>query len=267
MNDLARELAPISDAAWGAVEAEAKRTLVTYLAARKLVDFDGPKGWPFSSVSTGRARRLERSPGEGVAARLRVVQPLVELRAAFELDREELEAVDRGAENPELGPLVDAARKIALAEDRVAFDGFEGGGVAGLVAGAPRRMKGGGGDDILRSVSDALEALREAGVGGPYALALGPRWYTDLAKIPGPGRYPLVEYVHRLIEGPIVWAPALAGGLVVSQRGGDFELVVGRDISIGYLAHDATKVRLYLEESLTFRTYTPEAAVVLAASS
>ena len=261
MNGLARDLAPISGEAWEAIEAEAKRTLTTYLAARKLVDFSGPKGWAFSAVSTGRARRLEQSPGQGVDARVRLVQPLVELRAPFDLDREEIDAIGRGASNPDLGPLVDAARKLALAEDRLAFDGFAAAGVDGIAASAPRRVTAAGGEDVLRAVSDALEILREAGVGGPYALALGPRWYTDLAKIPGPGRYPLIEHVRRIIEGPIVWAPAIDGGVVVSMRGGDFELVVGRDISIGYLSHDDARVRLYFEESLTHRVLSPEAAV------
>jgi len=261
VNDLARELAPVSGEAWEAIEAEARRTLATYLSARKLVDFSGPRGWTFAAVSTGRVRLLEQAPGKGVEARIRLVQPLVELRATFDLAREEIDAVGRGASNPDLAPLVDAARQLALAEDRLVFDGFEAAGIGGVAAGAPRRVSAATSDDVLRAVSEALEVLREAGVGGPYGLALGPRWYTDLAKIPGPGRYPLIEHVRRLIDGPIVWAPAIAGGMVVSMRGGDFELVVGRDISIGYLAHDDRKVRLYFEESVTHRALTAEAAV------
>jgi uncharacterized linocin/CFP29 family protein len=67
-----------------------------------------------------------------------------------------------------------------------------------------------------------------------------------------------------MLDGPVVWAPAVDGAIVVSQRGGDFELVVGQDISIGYTDHDAESVSLYLEESLTFRVDSPEAAVRLA---
>jgi uncharacterized linocin/CFP29 family protein len=262
MNDLARELAPLSEEAWKVVEEEARRTLTTYLAGRKLVDFSGPKGWAYSAVSTGRARRIEQAP-EGVEARLRQVQPLVELRVPFDLAREELDAIARGAANPELGSLIEAARRLALTEDRFVFDGYEAAGISGIFPSAPRRVAARGGEDIVRAVSDALEALREAGVGGPYALALGPRWYTDLAKMPGPGKYPLLEHVRRLVEGPIIWSPAIEGGLVISTRGGDFDLTVGRDISIGYLAHDAARVRLFLEESLTFRVLSPEAAVPL----
>jgi len=52
---------------------------------------------------------------------------------------------------------------------------------------------------------------------------------------------------------------------VVSLRGGDFLLECGQDLSIGYVDHDADVVRLYLEESFSFRVATAEAAVALAA--
>jgi uncharacterized linocin/CFP29 family protein len=260
MNDLRRELAPIVDKAWDAIDDEARRTLKTYLAGRKLVDFNGPKGWTKSAVGTGRVRRLAAPPEEGVEARLREVLPLCELRVTFALSREELDAIPRGLPNPDLGPLIEAARKAAVAEDRIIFDGYEAGGIKGLAEGA-RHLAGA--DDPLRATSEALEALREAGIGGPYAVALSARWYTELAKMPGPGRYPLLEHLRRLVEGPVIWAPALTGGVVVSTRGEDFQLTVGRDLSIGYLSHDAEVVRFYLEESLTFRVLTPEAAIVL----
>ena len=62
----------------------------------------------------------------------------------------------------------------------------------------------------------------------------------------------------------MIWAPAIAGGFLVTTRGGDFELDLGQDISIGYLSHSATTVELYLQESFTFRMLTSEAAVALA---
>jgi uncharacterized linocin/CFP29 family protein len=104
--------------------------------------------------------------------------------------------------------------------------------------------------------------LHGAGVGGPYAIALGPRCYTGLTKTTHNG-FPVIDHVRKLVDGPIVWAPALMGAAVISQRGGDFELTVGQDFSIGYLEHSATAVRLYLQESFTFRVLTPEAAVAL----
>jgi uncharacterized linocin/CFP29 family protein len=53
------------------------------------------------------------------------------------------------------------------------------------------------------------------------------------------------------------------GGVVLSLRGGDFVLESGQDLSIGYSSHDADVVRLYIEESFSFRVLEPDAAVAL----
>ena len=268
MNDLLRELAPVSGEAWKEIEAEAKRTLQAMLAARKLVDFNGPLGWQASAVSLGRTQALRGRTPEGVQARLRKVQPLVELRVPFELSREELEAVARGAKDMALDPVREAARAAALAEDRAVFHGHAEAAIAGIVD-ASARSRCAITEDYaayLGSVAEALHKLRAAGIGGPYAIALGPRCFTGLGKTLL-GGFPALEQLRRLLDGPIVSAPALEGALVLSTRGGDFELTVGQDFSIGYLEHTASAVRLYLQESMTFRVLSPEAAVPLAYAS
>ena len=265
MNDLLRELAPVSAEAWKEIEAEAKRTLKAMLAARKLVDFEGPLGWEASAVSLGRAQSLKKAPEQGVEARLRKVQPLVELRVPFELSREELEAVARGAKDIALDPVREAARSAALAEDRAVFHGYGEAGIGGIVQ-ASAKAKCSITEDYtkyLASVAEALHKLRSAGIGGPYAIALGPRCFTGLGKTML-GGFPALEQLRRLLDGPIVSAPAVDGAVVLSTRGGDFELTVGQDFSIGYLEHTASTVRLYLQESMTFRVLSPEAAVPLA---
>ena len=73
------------------------------------------------------------------------------------------------------------------------------------------------------------------------------------------------EHLARVIDGEIVWAPAIDGAFLLSARGGDFELRLGQDLSIGYLAHDVDTVQLYFQESLTFLVYTAEASVALTA--
>lgn len=264
MNDLYRDLAPVSTAAWAEIDAEAKRTLKTMLAARKLVDFTGPLGWDASAVGVGRTQAFASALDGGVQMRLRKVQPLVELRHPFELSREELEAVGRGAKDPDLDPMRDAARAAAHAEDRAIFHGHPEAGIRGLVeAGAAGTCTI---DDDYAAypgiVAHATNKLRSAGVDGPYGIALGPRCYAGLTTSTV-GGFPVIEHVRRLLDGPIVWAPAVDGAVVLSLRGGDTELVVGQDFSIGYLEHDATWVKLYLQESFTFRVLTPEAAVPL----
>lgn len=264
MNDLLRDLAPISTEAWAAIEEEARRTLKTMLAARKLVDFVGPLGWEASAISLGRSERLKTDPHKGVEAHLRQVRPLVELRIPFELSRDELEAVGRGADDPDLDPLRDAARAIALAEDKAIFHGYQAAGIGGIVAAATEARCALSEDytEYLGVVAEALHKLRSAGVDGPYAIALGPRCYTGLHKTLV-GGFPIIEHVRRLLDGPIIFAPGVDGAVVMSLRGGDFELTVGQDFSIGYVDHTAATVRLYLQESFTFRVLAPEAAVPL----
>ena len=265
MNDLLRELAPVSAEAWKEIEDEAKRTLKAMLAARKLVDFDGPRGWEASAVSLGRAQVLKKAPQDGVQARIRKVQPLVELRVPFELAREELEAAGRGAKDIALDPVREAARAAALAEDRAVFHGYAEAGIGGIVEASAKGRCAITEDytKYLASVAEALHKLRSAGIGGPYAIALGPRCFTGLGKTML-GGFPALEQLRRLLDGPIVSAPAVDGAVLMSTRGGDFELTVGQDFSIGYLDHTASSVRLYLQESMTFRVLSPEAAVPLA---
>jgi len=96
MNNLHRELAPISDAAWAQIEEETTRTLKRYLAGRRVVDVHGPGGAGLSAVGTGHLRSIA-APEDGVLARKREVKALVELRVPFELDRQQIDDVERGS--------------------------------------------------------------------------------------------------------------------------------------------------------------------------
>lgn len=266
MDDLLRQLAPVSEPAWEEIETEARRALKGTLGARRIVDFSGPHGWDHSCVNLGGAEALRAAPGEGVAARRRRVLPLVELRATFELARAELETVARGAPDPDLDPVRKAAVELAQAEDRAVFHGYEAGGIRGICEAAADAALTIPPDyeDYPRVVAQALDALRRTGVDGPFGIALGMRCYTGLTKtMTKGGGFPVIQNLGRILDGKVVWAPALDGAVVLSQRGGDFELTVGQDVSIGYLAHTAETVTLYLQESFTFRTLSPEAAIPL----
>lgn len=265
MNHLFRELAPVSRAAWQEIETEAKRTLTIMLAARRLVDFAGPQGWEASAISTGRTQAIAALPPSTVEARVRRVLPFVELRATFDMRREELDAIDRGAKDPDTAPVIEAARRIAIAEDRAIFHGYPAAGIRGVCEAGPETglHLGGHVEDYPVLIATALNTLRDRGVGGPYAIALSAQCYTDLTDATKAG-YPVLEHVRRLIDGPLVWAPGLDGAVVLSQRGGDFTLTVGQDLAIGYLSHDAERVRLYIEESFAFWVISPQAAVHLA---
>jgi len=265
VNHLLRELAPVSDRGWEEIEAEAKQALATYLVARKLVDFTGPAGWTKSSVHTGRVEPVATAPAGGVDALIRTVQPLVELRTDFDVARAELDAIDRGTRSPDLDVVVDAAKRLAEAEDRAVFRGFSAAQIIGVAEATPHDPVSIPDDyeDYPRPVAQAVAVLRQAGVDGPYGIALGPRCYTGVIETTQRGGYPVLEHLRLILGGPVIWAPAVDGAIVVSLRGGDFELTSGQDVSIGYSGSTPEAVSLFLQESLTFRAHGPEAAIAL----
>ena len=261
MNNLHRELAPISDAAWAQIEQETARTFKRHLAGRRVVDLEGPAGTALSAIGTGHLRSID-SPGDGVVARQREVKPLVELRVPFELDRQAIDDVERGANDSDWQPAKDAARQMAFAEDRIVFGGYGAAGITGIGQGTsnPKINLPADVREYPTAIAQGLSQLRLVGVNGPYAVVLGANAYTALSEVSDHG-YPVLEHVSRLVEGKIIWAPAIDGAFVLTTRGGDFQLYLGQDLSIGYVSHTDSAVRLYLQETLTFLLLTAEAGV------
>lgn len=66
-----------------------------------------------------------------------------------------------------------------------------------------------------------------------------------------------------MLDGKLVWAPAVEGAFLLTTRGGDYELRLGEDLAIGYTSHDADGIDLYFRQTLTFLVYTDEAVVAL----
>ncbi|HTY97107.1 MAG TPA: family 1 encapsulin nanocompartment shell protein [Solirubrobacteraceae bacterium] len=265
MNHLLRGLAPISDAGWQMLDGEARDRLAPALAARRLVDFSGPHGWEHSATNLGRTGALKGAPLKGIEAAQRRVLPLVELRAAFELPLSELRDADRGADDADLGPLDAAAHQLAAAENVAVLQGWPG-AIKGIGEASPHKpIRLGKPEAYARAVARGVELLLDNGVAGPYGLALGPDQYRLASETAVGGGYPLWQHLRGILDGPIVWAPGISGGILVSQRGGDFVIDSGQDISIGYASHDARTVALYLEQSFSFHAATPEAAVALTA--
>ena len=264
MNNLHRELAPISEAAWAQIEQETSRTLKRYLAGRRVVDVRGPGGTGVSAVGTGHLRKIA-APKDGILAKQREVKALVELRVPFELDRQAIDDVERGANDSDWQPAKNAARQIAFAEDGAIFEGYDAAGIGGIRKGTSNPIKTLPSDvrEYPVAIAQGLSQLRLVGVNGPYAVLLGADAYTALAETSDHG-YPVLEHVKRLVNDQIIWAPAISGAFVLTTRGGDFELHIGQDVSIGYSNHTDAVVRLYLQETFTFLLLTSEAVVALA---
>ena len=265
MNNLYRELAPVTATAWAQIEEEAARTFKRHIAGRRVVDVSEPGGPKTAAVGTGHLVDVT-SPAEGVQAHLRESRPLVRLRVPFTVSRTAIDDVERGAQDSDWDPVKDAAKKLAFVEDRAIFEGYDAAHIDGIrksssnpALALPQDPR-----EIPDVIAQALTELRLAGVDGPYSVLLSADVYTLVSETTVNG-YPIREHINRLVDGDIIWAPAIDGAFVLSTRGGDFDLQLGTDVSIGYLSHDIDTVQLYLEETLTFLCYTAEASVALSA--
>jgi uncharacterized linocin/CFP29 family protein len=261
---LRREMAPISPEAWAAIDEEATRVLRGNLSARGLVEVDGPHGFELGAVNLGQVEAAKDEAIPGVQWGLRKVQPLTEIRVPFTLDLWQLDNIARGAKDTDLDELTKAAQRMALFEEQTLYQGFEKGGMAGIVAASANdavKLSGNAGG-YLGAVEAAIVSLQKNGIGGPYALVLGSGPYQKLAAGDEKG-YPLRKRIEDLIQGGVHWSPALSSGVVMSVRGGDYEMTLGQDASIGYQHSADGKASLYLTESFTFRVLEPGAATAL----
>jgi uncharacterized linocin/CFP29 family protein len=264
MDNLLRSRAPFADDVWSLIDDEARQRLAPVLAGRKLVDFSGPHGWRHSGTDLGRTTPIG-APTPALVARRRAVLALVELRAPFALSLDELRDAARGALDVDLAALDDAAGAIARAENIAVLRGWPEAEIRGIADASVHEPVSLGADfgDYPRRVASGVAVLLSAGIGGPYALALGPEAYTGVVETTGRGGLVVLDHLREILGGPVVRAPGVEGAVLVSLRGGDFVFESGQDLSVGYEQHDSERVHLYLEESFSFRVLSPDAAVVL----
>ena len=217
------------------------------------------RGWTYRDHPTGRIDIDRCCPSKTVQYGVNRVLPLVESRAVFELDIWELDNISRGAKDPELAPLDLAAREIALFEEKAVYSGLAATGIEGLSSarGSTSPLESEDPRGIVKAISEAVFILKEKAVEGPYAFVASPAlWRIVYGGVPG---YPTSKHVTNLVDQVIL--STQDDSYVVSTRGGDLELVLGQDFSLGFEERNGDKVRLFLAESFTFRVISPEAVV------
>lgn len=262
MNILKKSIAPITDKAWKEITSQTKEVLSSYLTARNFVDIDGPNGLELGGVSTGRLIMPENQSNEGVNYGIREFLPMVEVRKPFELDLWELDNIERGAKDVDLAPLEEAIKEIAFFEEKAIYEGFEPVNIKGLEESAkaetvaiPENT-----NVFLKEIGNQILNLSRRGVEGPYSLVLNENEWLEMVKLSE--GYPIQKQLQEILGGKVLINHATKSTFLVSQRGGDYELVLGQDITLGYDSHHTEKVKLYLTSSFTFRVLSPEAIVV-----
>ena len=263
MNILKKNLAPITEKAWNVIEEQSDRVLKEYLTARKLVDINGPKGIELGAISTGKLNVPSNQSKEGIQIGIREVIPLMEVRKSFSLDLWELDNASRNAEDIDLKPLEKAAKQIASFEDLCFYHGFDNQIAPGLInvmEGKIVKVKVNHAD-FLKTVAEQIAILQQNAVEGPYSIVLPDKVWTAL--VSSSNAYPFRLLLKDIIGGEMYIHHTNTDIFLVSERGGDFELHLGQDISLGYEGFDNKKVKLFYSESFTYQIHSPDAVRVL----
>jgi uncharacterized linocin/CFP29 family protein len=264
MDWLRRVGAPLSDRVWEAIEEAIMRSARQELAARRVADFEGPKGWEHAAEPLGTRRQGPRAKS-GAHCSIPDVMLLSEIRQDFSMAWATIDAFERGARVLDTLPAEQAAREVALAEDDLAFHG--GSGSTGFLGGAdgPRVSLGdwSSAGQVAADLLAAVSQLDAAGIAGPYAAVLEPSRYYAYLRFAAERRLSTeADQLEGLFRG-IYRASVVRGGGVFSLRGGDFLLVVGGDLSLGYRAHDDTAVHFFCVETVGAHLLTAQAVCAL----
>ena len=265
MDTLRREAAPLSAPVWKEVDDAVGQAARHVLTARRVATFDGPHGWD-QLVASRLGTMLPCSTREGKAT---VCKPevvlLAEVRAEFSLPWPAIEVFERGATRLDTKNAEEAAREVALAEDRMALYGDPiGGGF--LTSPESPRVKAGEWTTPGRMIADVLKAveiLDMRGIGGPYELILSPGRYFEYLQAEGDRGYPAARQLREVLRAVHRSLVVRDAGAVFSVRDGDFVLSVGGDLSVGYRLHDRDAVHLFCVETLGAQIVTPEAVCIL----
>jgi uncharacterized linocin/CFP29 family protein len=258
MDILKRELAPIPAEAWAEIDAQATRSLKAILSARRVIDLNGPMGPDFPGVPEGRLDFPDNQPEDGLSYGIHKVHHLVETRIPFTLAIQEMDNAVRGAKDIDLANLEEAAKTIALFEEKVVYHGLPDANIRGLkqCQGQECLSIGAAPEQLLEAIAEGLTAFAGRSVEGPFAFVVGPKlWSRMSAHFQG---YPVKMQAENILGGQVLLSPYLSDAFeneayMISQRGGDFEIILGNDLSIGYERHDPETVTLYFTSSFTFR--------------
>jgi len=265
MEWLRRGAAPLSEKVWKEIDDIAASMFKQTVVARRVVDFDGPRGWNHVATQLGTFKPAQTPSSSKVRFLIPDVILLTELRAEFAIAWADIDIFERVGPTLESKSIEEAAREMALAEDAFLFYGSSTN--PGLLSSrdTPRVALSDWSQPgrVVIDLLSALEKLDSMGVKGPYEAVLSSQHYYSYLRQTGEGGvYPAAKQLGIVIS-KVHHSPVIEGAALFSTRGGDFLVTVGGDFTIGYRSHDETAVHLFCVETIAAQLLTPEAVCLI----
>jgi uncharacterized linocin/CFP29 family protein len=229
------------------------------LVGRRLLDVEGPFGLGLKAVPLGDA---ETEAGL-IASQ---VLPVVFIQKAFAIGTRDLANYEREGVALDTCPASDTARACARLEDELIFHGTS--NVPGLMT-----VRGSNSMNLLswdevgaaaKGIIEAITRLDDAGFHGPYSLALAPERYNLLFRLYPQGKQSELEHIKTMVTAGIFKTPILkGGGVLLAATAQCASIVLGQDMSVGYIGPAGAQQEFTISESLTVRIRQPQAICVL----
>jgi uncharacterized linocin/CFP29 family protein len=256
---LAREDAPFGSEVWDVLDAAMKEAAKSQLVGRRLLHVEGPFGLGLKAVPL---RDAEAESGL-IASK---VLPVLLIQEGFTLGARDLANYEREGVSLDTGPVAEAAMACARREDGLIFNGRP--GVPGLLTvEGTNEVNLSAWDEVGTAANDIIQAsttLDSAGFHGPYTLALAPDRYNLLLRLYPRGPSSEMEHVKTMVTEGIFKAPILeSGGVLLASSRQYASIVLGQDMTIGFIGPAGDQIEFSISESLTPRIRQPQAICAL----
>jgi uncharacterized linocin/CFP29 family protein len=256
---LAREDAPFEPAVWEVLDATMKEVAKGQLVGRRLLELEGPYGLGLKAVPLP-----DQESESGLISS--PVLPVLYIQKPFTLGTRDIASYERSGLAPDTGPVAEATLACARLEDELVFRGVA--GMSGLLAVAGSSKMGlGSWEEVGAAAEDVIQAITQldsAGFHGPYALALAPARYNLLYRLYRNGKQSELEHMRTIVGEGVFKAPALeSGGVLLAAKVHCASIVLGQDMSIGYIGPAGDRQEFTISESLAVRIQQPRAICAL----
>ncbi len=259
--------APFGDSVWEQIDHAVVESAKSQLSGRRLLHTMGPFGLGFKALPLADTQAKGKAV-EGVTVIASCGVPLAMLRSDFNLPVRDIAAYEQSGVPLDLGSAAQAAIAVARQEDQLVYhglDGFAGTGLLNTSGTHTTKLKpwaevGAAAEDIIAAVTE----LDNAGFHGPYTLALAPKLHNQLFRRYKQGNHTEMEHIRQIVtDGVVKVAGIAAGGVLVDTSGSFANIVLGQDLTTGFVGPAGGEYEFSVSETLALWIKQPQAVCVL----
>ena len=264
---LNRKDAPFDQKTWDHMDSTVIAAAKSQLSVRRIVELEGPYGLGLRAVP-GADEEIPAKGAQGASLYAASAIPLAGIVARFFVSARDIASLEATGLPFDASAAASAGMSCAMQEESILLYGADALGTSGLLTAKGTssmklhswKMVGTAADDIIAAVT----RLDESGFHGPYALALAPALYNLLFRRYEQGQMTELEHLKSIVTDGLVKSPSLKAGGALLASGRQFtSIVVGQDITVGFVGPAAGGYDLTVSESVALRMRRPGAVCVL----